>query len=64
MMKRKNPLWLHGFNPAEIPEYLSKFNLSVVEDVGSKEFLERYIKPNGRTINVMDIERTVLAAVK
>ena len=64
MMKRKNPLWLCGFAPAEMHEYLSKYNLSLVEDIGSEEFLERYIKPVGRNIKVMDIERTVLAEVK
>jgi len=63
-LKKKNPLWFCGFNPAEMHEYLSKFSLSLIEDVGHEEFLERYIKPKGRDLTVMEIERTVLAEVK
>ncbi|MFH1383113.1 MAG: class I SAM-dependent methyltransferase [Chloroflexota bacterium] len=64
MLNKKNPLWLSGFNPAEMNEYLSKLSLSIIEDIGRKEFMERYIKPRGRDLAVMDIERTVLAEVK
>jgi methyltransferase (TIGR00027 family) len=64
MLKKKNPLWLCGFNPAEMHGYLSKFSLRLIEDVGTEEYLERYIKPKGRDLTVMEIERTVLAEVK
>ncbi len=63
-LKKKNPLWFCGFDPAEMNEYLSKYSLSLIEDVGAEEYLERYIKPIGRDLTVMDIERTVLAEVK
>jgi len=64
MLKKKNPLWFCGFNPAEMHEYLSKYSLYLIEDVGHEEYLERYIKPKGRDLTVMEIERTVLAEVK
>jgi methyltransferase (TIGR00027 family) len=64
VLKKKNPLFVCGFDPAEVHEYLSKYSLSIIEDVGHEEFLERYIKPKGRDLSVMDIERTVLAEVK
>jgi methyltransferase (TIGR00027 family) len=63
-LKKKNPLWFCGFEPAEMDEYLSKFSLSLIEDVGTEEYLERYIKPKDRDLTVMEIERTVLAEVK
>jgi methyltransferase (TIGR00027 family) len=63
-LKKKNPLWFCGFNPAKMNEYLSKYSLSLIEDVGHEEFLERYIRPKGRDLKVMEIERTVLAEVK
>jgi len=63
-LKKKNPLWFCGFDPAEMHEYLSKFSLYLIEDVGHEEYLERYIKPKGRDLTVMEIERTVLAEVK
>ncbi len=64
MLKKKNPLWFCGFEPAEMHEYLSKYSLYLIEDIGHEEFLERYIKPKGRDLAVMEIERTVLAEVK
>jgi len=64
MLNKKNPLWFCGFDPGEMHEYLSKYSLYLIEDVGHEEFLERYIKPKGRDLTVMEIERTVLAEVK
>ena len=63
-LKKKNPLWFCGFDPAKMYEYLSKYSLYLIEDVGHEEYLERYIKPKGRDLTVFEIERTVLAAVK
>ncbi len=63
-LKKKNTLWLCGFDPAEMHEYLSEYSLYLIEDVGHEEFLEHYIKPKGRDLTVMEIERTVLAEVK
>jgi len=63
-LKKKNPLWFCGFDPAKMCEYLSKYSLYLIEDVGHEEYLERYIKPKGRELTVMEIERTVLAEVK
>jgi methyltransferase (TIGR00027 family) len=64
MVKKKNPLFVCGFDPAGMYEYLSKYSLSLVEDIGHEEFHERYVKPKGRDLAVMEIERTVLAEVK
>jgi len=64
MLNKKNPLWFCGFDPCEMHEYLSKYSLSLIEDVGHEEFLERYIKPKGRDLTLMEIERIVLAEVK
>lgn len=64
VLKKKNPLWFCGFEPTKMREYLSKYSLSLIEDVGHEEYLERYIKPKGRHLTVMEIERAVLAEVK
>lgn len=63
-LKKKNPLWFCGFDPAEMHECLSKYSLYLIEDVGNEEYLERYIKPKSRDLTVMEIERMVLAEVK
>jgi len=63
-LNKKKPLWFCGFEPAEMREYLSQFSLYLIEDVGHKEYLERYLRPKGRHLAVFEIERAVLAAVK
>ena len=59
-----NTLWFSGFDPAGMPHYLSGFSLDLIEDVGREEYLERYIRPRNRDLNVFEIERTVLAKVR
>ena len=59
-----NTLWFSGFDPAGMPDYLSGFSLDLIEDVGREEYLERYIRPRNRDLNVFEIERTVLAKVR
>ena len=63
-LNKKKPLWFCGFDPAEMHEYLSEHSLHLIEDVGTEEYLERYIKPTGRDLKVMEIECTALAEVK
>ncbi len=63
-LKKKEPLWFCGFAPAEMREYLSKYSLRLIEDVGHEEYLERYLKPRGRDLTVFEIERAVLASAK
>ena len=63
-LNKKKPLWFCGFEPAEMREYLLKFSLHIVEDVGHEEYLERYIKLKGRDLTAFEIERAVLATVK
>ena len=63
-LDKKKPLWFCGFEPGEIKDYLLTFSLHLIEDIGTEEYLERYMKPRRRDIKVFEIERAVLAAVK
>jgi methyltransferase (TIGR00027 family) len=35
--------WTFGFIPAELPNYLVSFNLSLIEDLGAAEYREKYV---------------------
>ena len=63
-LNKKKPLWFCGFEPAEMHEYLLNVSLHLIEDVGTEEYLERYMKPKSRSLKVFEIERTVIADVK
>lgn len=57
-------IWIYGLDPNEINDYLSKYNLSLIEDIGSKEMKERYMKKVNLGLDVTEIERITLAEVK
>ncbi|GAI73757.1 unnamed protein product, partial [marine sediment metagenome] len=64
MCKKNNPLWIYGLDPTDIGDYLSKYSLSLIEDIGSEEVQERYMKLVNLDLKVFEIERIALAGVK
>lgn len=62
--KRNNPLWIFGIDPEELPEYLSSYSLSLIEDVGSEEVTERYMKPVNLELSAFEIERIAFAEIR
>ena len=62
MIKRFH-IWIYGLDPAELGNYLSKYNLSLIEDIGSREMKERYMKKVNLGLDVFEIERIALAKV-
>ena len=67
-LKRNNPLFITGFDPADMKDYLSKYSISLIEDIDSVEMQERYSKLVDldflKATKEFDIERFVLAEVK
>ena len=57
-------VWIYGLDPAGIVDYLSKYNLSLIEDIGSKEMKERYMEKANLGLDIFEIERIALAEVK
>ena len=56
-------LFEYGLDPAEMRDYLSEYNLSLIEDIGSEEVKERYMKPANLDLKLFGIERIALAEV-
>jgi len=61
---KKSKIFIYGLAPSDIDDFLSKYSLSIIEDIGSDEYKERYMKPSGLNLEVNEIERMVLAEVK
>ena len=55
------PLWRFGLAPEQVAAFLGEYGWAETEQVGSQEYTERYLRPIGRTIPVMEIERAVYA---
>jgi len=56
-------MWIYGLDPKDISDYLSKYNLSLIEDIGSREMKERYMGKVNLGLDVFEIERIALAKV-
>jgi methyltransferase (TIGR00027 family) len=61
---KNNPLWIYGLNPTDIGNHISKYSLSLIEDIGSDEVKERYMKLVNLDLEVFKIERVALCEVK
>lgn len=55
--------WIFGLEPAGLVDYLRPFHLSLVEDVGNKDYQEKYLRPIHRQLVVSEIERVAVAQV-
>ncbi len=64
LCKKSNPLWIYGLYPTDIGNYLSQYSLALIEDIGSDEVKERYMKLVNLDLEVFKIERIALAEVK
>ena len=60
-MLLKDKLWLFGLDPESIDEFLGEYGWRVVEHLGYDELDKRYVKPTGRELQSMAIERIVSA---
>ncbi|MHA1232205.1 MAG: class I SAM-dependent methyltransferase [Candidatus Helarchaeota archaeon] len=57
-------MFIYGLDPTDMGDYLSKYSLSLIEDIGSEEVKERYMKPANLDLKLFEIERIVLAEIK
>ena len=48
-------------NPEDVSNFLETYGWRVVEHLGYEELAERYVKPTGRELASMQIERMVYA---
>ncbi len=59
--KRVADIWHFGFDPAQLADFLSEYGWRLIEDVRYEELGNRYVKPTGRELTSMQIERMVFA---
>lgn len=60
-MLLKDKLWLFGFDPENVDDFLGEYGWRVLEHLGYDELGERYVRPTGRELLSMEIERMVYA---
>ena len=54
-------IWLFGLDPEAWPDLLIKYGWRMMEDVGYDQLAEQYVKPTGRKLAPMPVERAIYA---
>jgi O-methyltransferase involved in polyketide biosynthesis len=54
-------LWQFGMEPGEVGAFLETYGWQELEQAGSAEYQARYLRPAGRIMPVMAVERSVYA---
>jgi methyltransferase (TIGR00027 family) len=57
----KDRIWLFGIDPDKVDDFIGAYGWRVLEHLGYDELDERYVKPTGRQLQPMAIERIVFA---
>ena len=60
-MLLKDKIWLFGMDPEDVADFLGVYGWRVLEHVGYEELAERYVKPTGRKLVSMALERVIYA---
>jgi methyltransferase (TIGR00027 family) len=63
VVERVGERWTFGIDPAELPSYLTKRGLELIEDVGSREYRARYMKPSRLRMRGYEFYRAALAQI-
>ncbi len=64
LMVKRYKLILHGFDPDTIGNHIAKFGLAMRDHVGPEEFKQRYGIEEKMGLDVIEVERFVLAEVE
>jgi O-methyltransferase involved in polyketide biosynthesis len=57
----KNQIWLFGIDPNKVDDFIGEYGWRVLDHLGYDELDEIYVKPTGRDLQTMAIERIVYA---
>lgn len=57
----KSQMWHSGFDPENLSDFLKEYDWNLVEDLSYEELNNRYVKPTGRELASMEVERMAFA---
>jgi methyltransferase (TIGR00027 family) len=60
-MLAKDKIWVFGLDPEQIDGFIGEYGWRVLEHLGYDELDRRFVKPTGRDLQSMAVERVVLA---
>lgn len=62
-VEKNHAPWIFGLEPSNVSEFLRRFNLESIADVGNRDYQESYLKPIHRQMAISEVERIAVARV-
>jgi methyltransferase (TIGR00027 family) len=60
-MLLRDKIWLFGLDPDNVDDFLGEYGWHVLDHLDYEQLADRYVKPTGRKLQSMEIERIVYA---
>jgi len=61
-MRQRRQVWKFGLMPEEVADFLAPYGWRLIEQAGPDEFMNRYVRPSGRTLDTSQLEWSAYAA--
>ena len=61
---KNNAPWIFGLDSSTISSSLKPYHLSLIDDIGNRDYQEKYLRPVDRNLSVSEVERIAHAIVE
>lgn len=63
ILENNEEKWTFGFDPEKLPDYLNKFDLTLIEDIGAVEYRKQYMSERMNLLKGYEFYRVAIAEV-
>jgi methyltransferase (TIGR00027 family) len=56
LYRRMRQVWKFGLVPEEVADFIAPYGWRLIEQAGPDEFMNRYVRPSGRTLDTSQLE--------
>ena len=63
ILEENEEKWTFGFKPEELPAYLNKYDLTIIEDLGAVEYRQKYMPERENLLKGYEFYRVAIAAL-
>jgi hypothetical protein len=63
ILEENEEKWTFGFNPEKLPDYLNKFDLTLIENMGAVEYRKQYMSERKNLLKGYEFYRVAIAEI-
>ena len=61
LYRRMRQVWKFGLVPEEVGDFIAPYGWRLIEQAGPDEFMNRYVRPSGRSLDTSQLEWSAYA---